>query len=110
MRPLLDLDGVALRSSAWALEHHRVGDAAGGEESDEEQRQPGEAAAAMPRESTGGAVQETHELVLASRRGGLLDEVDHGEEPDPDHIDEVPVVGDDDRADRLLVGEPAWPM
>src|SRR6476620_7843070 len=35
----------------------------------------------------------------------LLDEVDRGEQPDPDDIDEVPVVRHDDGTDRLLVGE-----
>jgi hypothetical protein len=36
----------------------------------------------------------------------LLDQVDRGEEADPDDIDEVPVVGHDDGGGRLLVREP----
>src|SRR3954454_9964417 len=36
---------------------------------------------------------------------GSLDDVDRREQTDPHHVDEVPVVGDDDRAHRLLVGE-----
>src|SRR3954467_14099706 len=36
----------------------------------------------------------------------LLDQVDRGEEADPDDIDEVPVVGHDDRGGRLLMREP----
>src|SRR5947209_5713757 len=40
-------------------------------------------------------------------RGGLLlDQVDRGEQADPDDIDEVPVVGHDDGGGGLLVGEP----
>src|SRR4051812_8061355 len=39
-------------------------------------------------------------------RPRLLDQVDRGEEADPDDVDEVPVVGHDDRGGRLLVGEP----
>ena len=35
----------------------------------------------------------------------LLDDVDREEEADPDHVDEVPVVGHDDRGHGLLVGE-----
>src|SRR5690606_33983345 len=35
----------------------------------------------------------------------LLDQVDRGEEADPDDVDEVPVVGHDDGRGRLLVGE-----
>src|SRR5213592_1173601 len=34
-----------------------------------------------------------------------VDQVDGREEPDPHNIDEMPVVGDDDRADLLLVRE-----
>src|SRR3954454_5236994 len=37
----------------------------------------------------------------------LLDQVDGREQADPDHVHEVPVVGDDDRAHRLLVGGPS---
>src|SRR3954471_11870517 len=36
----------------------------------------------------------------------LLDQVDRGEEADPDDVDEVPVVGHDDGRGGLLVGEP----
>src|SRR5882757_2684831 len=43
---------------------------------------------------------------LAVLRDRLLDQVDGGEEADPDDIDEVPVVGHDDRSGGLLVGEP----
>src|SRR3954452_25114909 len=39
------------------------------------------------------------------RQGLLLDEVDGREQADPHHVDEVPVVRHDDRADGLLVGE-----
>src|SRR3954471_15073972 len=35
-----------------------------------------------------------------------LEEVDRAEQPDPHHVDEVPVVRDDDGARRLLMGEP----
>src|SRR5689334_14503920 len=38
---------------------------------------------------------------------GLLDEVDGREQADPHDVDEVPVVGHDDRGDGLLVGEAA---
>src|SRR5438876_11284013 len=34
-----------------------------------------------------------------------VDEVDGGEQADPHNIDEVPVVGHDDRADLLFLGE-----
>ena len=36
---------------------------------------------------------------------GSLDQVDRREQADPDDVDEVPVVGHDDGAGRLLVGE-----
>src|SRR5690606_8847851 len=35
------------------------------------------------------------------------DQVDRAEQCDPDDVDEVPVVGDDDRGGRLVVTEPA---
>src|SRR5204863_4978139 len=38
----------------------------------------------------------------------LLDQVDDGVETDPDDVDEVPVVGHDDGAGRLLRGEPPY--
>ena len=41
---------------------------------------------------------------LAGGRHGSLEEVDGGEQPDPDDVDEVPVVRDDDRAGRLRRG------
>src|SRR6516162_9770721 len=37
--------------------------------------------------------------------GASVDEVDGGEQADPHDIDEVPVVGHDDRADLLFLGE-----
>src|SRR6516162_11575822 len=37
--------------------------------------------------------------------GASVDEVDGGEQADPDDVDEVPVVGHDDRADLLFPGE-----
>src|SRR6516162_1053973 len=37
--------------------------------------------------------------------GSSADQVDGGEQADPDDIDEMPVVGDDDGADLLLLGE-----
>ena len=39
--------------------------------------------------------------------GRSLDDVDRREQADPDHVDEVPVVGRDDRAGRLLRREAA---
>src|SRR3954463_4552807 len=41
-----------------------------------------------------------------SGRDRLPDQVDRGEEADPDDIDEVPVVGHDDGRGGLRVGEP----
>src|SRR4051812_22500235 len=50
-----------------------------------------------------GCVSPAPRLTVRSR---LLDQVDRGEEADPDDIDEVPVVGHDDGGGGLLVGEP----
>src|SRR5690606_12636838 len=44
---------------------------------------------------------------LTSERSVLLNEVHTCDKPDPDHVDEVPVVGHNDRADGLLVSEPS---
>ena len=40
-----------------------------------------------------------------SNNPSSLEHVDREEQADPDHVDEVPVVGHHDRADRLLMGE-----
>src|SRR5918912_2322717 len=43
----------------------------------------------------------------ARRRAASLQDVDHEEQSDPDHVDEVPVVRGHDGAGRLGVPEPA---
>src|SRR5882724_10533122 len=45
----------------------------------------------------------TAALLRYSHQRPSVDEVDRGEQADPHDIDEVPVVGDNDRADLLLV-------